>query len=69
MQTSSQGRLNNMICPGQRNALAAPTYTTTRMNKTVNVDKINNIFIVMVLPTKSVLSIKKHDIHNIHRLA
>ena len=58
-----------MICPGQRNALAAPTYTTTRMNKTLNVDKINNIFIVMVLPTKSVLSIKKHDIHNIHRLA
>ena len=40
------------------------------MNKTVNVDKIKHIFIVLVLPTKSVpfLALKKDAIHNIHRL-
>jgi hypothetical protein len=30
------------------------TYTTTHRNKTVNVDKIKHIFIVLVLLTKSV---------------
>jgi hypothetical protein len=52
------------VCTG------APTYITTHMNKTVNVDKIKHIFIVLVLPTKSLpfLALKKDAIHNIHRL-
>ena len=33
------------------------------------VDKIKHIFIVLVLPTKSSLNIKKHAVHYIHRLA
>jgi len=32
----------------------APIYTTTHMNKTINVNKIKYIFIALVLPTKSV---------------
>ena len=32
------------------------------------VDKITHIFIVLVLPTKSVLKHCKHVVHNIHRL-
>ena len=32
-------------------------------------DKIKHILIVFVLPTKLYLSIKKHAVHNIHRLA
>jgi hypothetical protein len=32
------------------------------------VDKIRHIFIVLVLPTKSVLKHWKHAVHNIHRL-
>ena len=35
----------------------APTYTATHRNKTVNVDKIEHIFIVLVLPTTSVHNI------------
>ena len=31
-----------------------PSYTTTHRDNNVNVDKINHIFIVLVLPTKSV---------------
>jgi hypothetical protein len=38
------------------------------MNKTTNVDRIKNTFIALVLPTKSVLNIKNHAVHNIHRL-
>ena len=43
-----------------------PTYRTTRRNKNL---KLNHIFIVFVLPSKLVLNIKKHGVHNIHRLA
>ena len=32
----------------------AHNYTTSRRNKTVNVDKSKHIFIVLVLPTKAV---------------
>ena len=31
-----------------------PTYTNSHRNKNVNVDKIKHIFIILVLPTKSV---------------
>ena len=42
-----------------------PLPTHTHRNKTVNIDKIKYIFIVLVLPTKSVL---KHTVHDKHRL-
>ena len=53
-----QGHLNSFICPPppprSEQCTGANTYTTTHRNKTVNVDKIRHIFIVLVLPTKSV---------------
>ena len=61
-----QERLNSIIGPWEKEYTGTPTYTTTRVNKTVNVYKIKNIFIVLVLPTKSVLKHKKHGMHNIH---
>jgi len=45
-------RLNSIIGPQAKGCTGAPTYSTTYMNKTVNVDKIKHIFIVLVLPTK-----------------
>ena len=45
-------RLNSIIGPWPKGCTGAPTYSTTYMNKTVNVDKIKHIFIVLVLPTK-----------------
>jgi hypothetical protein len=40
------------VCTG------AHAYTTTYGNKSIIVDKIKHIFIVFVLPTKSILNIK-----------
>jgi hypothetical protein len=33
-----------------------PTYTNSHRNKNVNVDKIKHIFIILVLPTKSLFN-------------
>jgi len=49
----AQGRLNSKAVQW------VPTYTTTHRNKTVNVYKIKHIFIVLVLPTKSVFKYLK----------
>jgi hypothetical protein len=51
-----QGRLNNIIGPGKSSALGTPTYTTTATGIKLYVSIILNtlyIFIVLVLPTKS----------------
>jgi hypothetical protein len=52
----------------------APTYTTTHMNKNVNVDKIKHTCIYIYLlywyfNQNLCLNIKKHSVHNIHRFA
>lgn len=54
-----EDRLNSIIDPGKSTAVTA--YTTTHRTKIVNVDQIKHIFIVWVLPTKSLftLNIKK----------
>ena len=52
--TFGTGPSFSIIGPRAKERTGAPTYTTTHMNKTVNVDKIKHIFIVLVLPTKSV---------------
>jgi hypothetical protein len=49
-----QERLNSIIGPWENECNGTPTYTTSLLNKTINVDKIKHIFIVLVLPTKSV---------------
>jgi hypothetical protein len=43
-------------------------YSTTHSNKTVNVDKIKHLFILLVLPTKSVFIHKRHAVDRLHRL-
>ena len=50
-----QGHLNNILGPGKA-MYWGPTHTTTHRhrNKTVSVDHVKYIFIVLVLPTKSV---------------
>ena len=55
----SKGRLNNIIGPQAKQYIGAHTYTTTHRNKTVNVDKMKHIFIVLVLTTNKCLNIKK----------
>ena len=50
----NQGLLNTIIGPRVKQCPGALTYTATRRNKNVNVNKISHIFIVLVLPTKSV---------------
>jgi hypothetical protein len=52
LQVYNQGHLNSIIGPWEKQC--THTYTTTHRNKTVNVDKIKHIFIVLVLPTKLV---------------
>ena len=65
---STQGHLI-IIGPREKQCTGAHTSTTTHRNKTVNVDKIKHIFIVLVLPTKSVLNIKKKNaVYNIPKL-
>jgi hypothetical protein len=54
LQVYNQGHLNSIIGPWEKQCTGAHTYTTTHRNKTVNVDKIKHIFIVLVLPTKLV---------------
>jgi hypothetical protein len=49
-----QGHHNSIIGPRAEQCTEANTYTTTHRNKNVNVDKINHIFIALVLSTKSV---------------
>jgi hypothetical protein len=50
----SHGRLNNIIGPRAKQHAGAHAYTTTHRDKSVNVDKIKHIFIVLVLTIKSV---------------
>jgi len=47
------------------------TYTTTRRNKNVNVDKIKHIYIYCIgtFQQNQSLHIKKNAVHNIYRLA
>ena len=55
--------------PQAKQHTGAPTCTATHVNKTVKVDKIKYIFIVLVFPTKSVFQyLKKHAVHTIHTL-
>ena len=49
-----QDRLNSIVGPRAKQFTGAPTYMTTHKNKNVNVNKIDHIFIALVLPTKSV---------------
>ena len=60
------------ICPLVKEWTGTPTctYTTTHMDKTVDVDKIKHMFMLLVLPTESVfnLSIKKHAIQYIQKM-
>jgi hypothetical protein len=66
----TQGHLNSIIDTGKVVHWGPYTYTTTHRNKTANMDNIKHIFIILIFPTKSVFkNIKKHAIHNIHRLA
>ena len=51
---SDQGRLSSIIGPQAQRCTEAATYSTTDRDNTVNVDNIKHIFIVLVLPTKSV---------------
>jgi len=44
--------------PWTKQCTGVYTYTTTHRNKSVNVDQIKRIFIVLVFPTKPVLKIK-----------
>ena len=53
LQAPGQSR-DSIIGPWAKQCTVALTYTTTHRNKTVNVDKIKHIIIVLVLPTKSV---------------
>ena len=53
------GRLISIIGPQSKQYTGAPTYTATHRNKNVNVDKIKHIFIVLVLPPKSVFKRSK----------
>ena len=46
--------ISSIIGPWAKQWTGVPTYTITHRNKTVNVDKIKHIFIVLVLQTKSV---------------
>ena len=48
-----QDRLASVIGPQAKQCTGAHSNTTHR-NKTVNVDQIKHIFIVLILPTKSV---------------
>ena len=50
----SQGHIYNIIGPRAKQCNGAHIYTTTHMNKIINVDKINHIFITLLFPTKSV---------------
>ena len=50
-----QERLNSIIGPWKQHCNGTPTYTSSLVNKTINVDKIKHTFIVLVLPTNSVL--------------
>jgi hypothetical protein len=63
---SYQGRLNNLIDPRAKQWTGTHIYATTHRNKTANVVKIKHIFIVLVLPTKSVLNIKNISHTTIH---
>jgi hypothetical protein len=65
-----QGHLNNIIGPRAKQYTGTHIYTTTHRNKTVNVDKIKHIFIVLVFPSKSVFKhLRNHALHSIHRLS
>ena len=59
--TYGQGRLVSNIGPGQSSALRPLSMQTLTENKTINamVDKIKHIFLVLILPTKSVFKNKK----------
>ena len=53
--TYSQGRLvSNVIGPGQSSALRPISIQTLTEIKSYMVDKIKHIFLVLILPTKSV---------------
>ena len=56
----AQGRLISIISPRSKQYTGTPTYTTTHKNKNVNVDKIKHIFIVLILPPKSVFKLSKN---------
>ena len=52
----NQGCLNSSIGPWEKQCTWVFTYTNIHRNKIGNVDKIKmNIFIVLLLPTKSML--------------
>ena len=51
----SRAILTTLLAPGKNSALWVHSYTTTHSNKTVNVDNIKQILIVLLLSSKSVL--------------
>jgi hypothetical protein len=54
--------------PSQISALKPLSIQPLKEIKLEMVYKIKHIFLVLVLPTKSVLNIKNHAVYNIHRL-
>jgi hypothetical protein len=48
----TQNRLKIIIGPLAKQCTGAHIYATTDKNKTVNVDKMKQMFIVLLLPTK-----------------
>ena len=64
-QDSTGDPLNSTIGHREKQCTGTHTYTTTYRNKTVNVDNIKHIFIVLAPPTKSAFKNKKNAIYNI----
>ena len=64
-----QDRLSSTIGPGAMQCTGAPTYTTTHWNKTKWWIKLNIYLLYWYFQQIQCLDIKKHAVHNIHRLA
>jgi hypothetical protein len=65
----TQGRLNSIIDHRAKQCTGAHTFTITSRNKTVNVDKHYLNLLYWYFQQNLWLNIKKHAVHNIHRLA
>jgi len=63
----AQSLLHTIILPREIPSTGASTYTTTHRNKNVIVDKIKHIFIVLVLPTKSIFKHLKNMPYTIYK--
>ena len=62
-----QERLNSSIGPWEKQCNGTPTYTTSLVNKTINVDQIKHNLLYWYFQQNQCLCIKKHAMHDIHR--